>query len=242
VRLDDNCGFGAASNAGVAAASAAAVVLLNPDTDLVDGSLLDLAALAVRRRALCGPELLNDDLSRQPSASPMPGGWEVCVDSVLPAALMPRPLRERCEPWRASRCVEVGWLTGACVAAPRDILLELGPFDETIEMYAEDMDLGLRARQRGVPSLFAPDVARIIHLGERSTAVRFADHGLGQKIRNRRLVTRRRRGRRREYVDLVAQSAFHGTRYIGKRMLRRDAKREAAWLRSLSRDREAGVR
>jgi N-acetylglucosaminyl-diphospho-decaprenol L-rhamnosyltransferase len=239
VRLGENRGFGAGSNAGVAAANAASVVLLNPDTHLVDGSLLDLAALAVRRRALCGPELLNDDLSRQPSASPVPGGWEVCVDALFPAALMPRPLRELCEPWRARDCVEVGWLTGACIAAPRDLLLELGPFDESIEMYAEDLDLGLRARQRGVPSLFAPDVARVVHVGGRSAASRFPDAGLRLKVANRRIVTRRRLGRRREYADVAAQVAFHGSRWVAKRLLRRDVAREAAWLRTTFRS--AGV-
>src|SRR5437660_6169399 len=92
--LGENRGFGAASNAGVRAASREVVVLLNPDTRLVDGSLANLVGRAAGSRALWGPELLNEDGSRQPSASPPPAGWEVGVDALVPALLMPRPLRE----------------------------------------------------------------------------------------------------------------------------------------------------
>src|SRR5688572_15276175 len=57
--LGRNLGFGAACNVGVQTASGTCVVMLNPDTELVDASLDDLVAFALRRRALAGPRLLN---------------------------------------------------------------------------------------------------------------------------------------------------------------------------------------
>jgi GT2 family glycosyltransferase len=230
IRERENAGFGAASNAGVRAARSDVVVLLNPDTVLVDDSLLALARLARDRRALCGPRLVGGDGVSQPSASPPPGGWEVAVDALLPAAFMPPPLRERCEPSRAERCRKVGWLTGACVAAPRDILLRLGPFDEELHMYGEDLDLGLRARAAGIPVLFAPDVARIVHLGERSTTQRFGATKTALKISTRREVVRRRRGSRRELLDFGSQLVFYATRYAAKSALGRDGRWEREWL------------
>jgi N-acetylglucosaminyl-diphospho-decaprenol L-rhamnosyltransferase len=232
VSLGQNRGFGAAANTGVREAQYDAVVLLNPDSLLVDGSLADLAVLAGRRDALCGPELLNADGSRQPSASAPPGGWEVLVDALAPAAAMPTLLRVRCEPWRASRTIEVGWLTGACLAARRETLLALGPFDERLELYAEDLDLGLRARQAGIPSLFAPDVARVVHLGERSTSRRLGRARVERKLHARREVVRRRLGPRRERADFAAQAVFHAGRFAAKRLFGRPAEREAAWLRA----------
>src|SRR2546423_122027 len=83
------------------------------------------------------------------------------VNALFPAILLPRPLRFRCEPWRAPRTREVAWLTGACIAARRELLLELGPFDEKMHLFSEDMDLGMRARERRIRSVFAPDVARV---------------------------------------------------------------------------------
>ena len=232
VRLDENRGFGAANNVGVRAARHEAVALLNPDTELVDDSLLRLAALALRESALCGPELLRENMTRQPSASALPAGWEIGLSSVFPAALMPRPLRLHCEPWRAERVVEVGWLTGACVAAPRPVLLELGPFDESIHLYGEDMDLGLRARSAGIRSLYAPDVARVVHFGDRSAAKRFADAGLAMSFMMRRRVVRQRLGRARERYDSFAMLTFLATRYVAKELFGRDGGHERACLRA----------
>ncbi len=230
VALTENVGFGAAANRGVREASNEAVVLLNPDTLLVDDSLLELAELALAKRAICGPELLSEDGTRQPSASPVPAGWEVGLDAIVPAKLLPGRLRARCEPWRADSTRTVGWLTGASVAASRELLLELGPFAEDLHLYAEDLDLGVRAARSGVPSLFAPDVARIIHLGERSARQRFADRGARLKCTNRRRIVRRELGRGRERYDFATQAWFHVSRYLGKSLLRRNTVRERQWL------------
>lgn len=226
LELGENRGFGPACNVGVREARHEVVVLLNPDARLPDPSLENLAELARVTGALCGPELVNADGSRQPSASALPGGWEVALDGLFPAALMPRPLRLRCEPWRARSRTEVGWLTGACIAAARAVLLELGPFDENLELYGEDLDLGLRARRAGVPSLYAPEVARVIHLGERSTGRRLGERRAERKLASRRQVVARQLGGRRERLDFAGQAAFHLTRFLAKRLLARAAEPE----------------
>ena len=234
VQLESNRGFGAANNVGVRRASTDVVVMLNPDTLLVDGSLSDLAGLARSTGALCGPRLLNDDGTVQPSASPMPGGWESALRALLPTPAMPNRLRVRSEPWRSTSCERVGWLTGACIAARRDVLLELGPFDERIELYGEDLDLCLRAAARGIGRVFAPDVARVVHSGGRAASRRYEDAGLGEKIATRNAVVRLRLGERRSIVDQTSEVVFHASRYGLKRLLGKSTEREAAWLRSRS--------
>jgi N-acetylglucosaminyl-diphospho-decaprenol L-rhamnosyltransferase len=234
IRLDDNRGFGAAANVGVREASFDAVVLLNPDSLLVDDSLIELARLALAEQAICGPELLNPDGSRQPSASAKHAGWEGATLAMFPAGALPRRVRVPCEPWRARGRTEVGWLTGACVAAPKQLLTRFGPFDESLGLYGEDMDLGLRARRAGVRSIYAPDVARLIHVGERSTTKRFGEARTARKLANRRLVVRRLLGPAREHADYAAQLLFHASRYAAKSALRRDADRERRWLEAVS--------
>jgi N-acetylglucosaminyl-diphospho-decaprenol L-rhamnosyltransferase len=232
ISLSENVGFGAANNVGVAAARYDVVIMLNPDTVLLDGSLRSLAALARRTGALCGPRVLNDDGSVQPSASTKPGGWQELVAALVPARLVPASLASRISPWRGERRREVAWLTGCCIAAPRRTLNELGPFDEEIHLYCEDLDLGLRAHERRIRSLFAPDAARIIHLGDRSAAKRFSDRGLAEIAQNRRLVVRARLGARRERLDFIIQLLGNLVRLGAKRLLRRNAERERAWLRT----------
>ncbi|MGH2961491.1 MAG: glycosyltransferase, partial [Solirubrobacterales bacterium] len=162
IGMERNAGFGVASNAGVEGAGHPAVVMLNPDTELLDAGLDELVRISVERRALAGPRLLNADLSVQPSASGPPEGVWPWLGAVVPGAVQPAALKARTEPWRLERPTRVAWLTGACVAGPREVLRSLGPFDPAIHMYAEDMDLGLRAARSGVDSWFCPDACRVV--------------------------------------------------------------------------------
>jgi GT2 family glycosyltransferase len=128
----------------------------------------------------------------------------------------------------------VAWLTGACIAAPRDVLVALGPFDRAIHMYAEDMDLCLRARQAGVPSVFRPEVSTVIHHGKASSSQAYADLGRSEAARNGRAVLRRAYGRRRETLAWAAERVNVGIRARAKALLGRDASWErlvAAGLR-----------
>jgi N-acetylglucosaminyl-diphospho-decaprenol L-rhamnosyltransferase len=229
IGLERNVGFGAATNSGVEAARHEGVVLLNPDTILVDASLGDLVAVALRRGALAGPRLRDADGSIQPSASGPPVGVWPWIGAVVPGALQPSPLRRRTEPWRLERTIRVAWLTAACVAAPRTALRRLGPFDPAIHLYAEDMDLGLRAARSGVPSWFCPDVCRIIHRGGGSAMLAPGDRE-SSVASNRRAVLRRAYGERRERWAWLAYRLNLRVRLTAKRALGRDAGREQAAL------------
>jgi len=140
----DNPGFGAASNAGLGLAAHDVTVLLNPDCELLDGSLDALAELAREHPgALHAPRLLNADGSVQDSAHPLPGTPGALLAAALPPALAPRALRDRLEPWRGSRAHTVGWAIGACLAAPTAALRALGPFDTACVFEGEHTLLGL---------------------------------------------------------------------------------------------------
>jgi N-acetylglucosaminyl-diphospho-decaprenol L-rhamnosyltransferase len=239
IALDRNAGFGTAANAGTEAARHEAVVLLNPDAALVDSSLERLVEVALSRNILAGPRLLNPDGSAQPSASGPPVGVWPWVGALIPGALQPRFVRARTEPWRLETSTRVAWLTGACVAAPRSLLRELGPFDATIHLYGEDMDLGLRAARAGVESWFCPDVSTVVHRGGASAAALDAEDREYRVAANRRAVLARAYGRRRETAAWLAQRTNLRLRVLSKRALGRDADREAVTLRAARRARAA---
>jgi GT2 family glycosyltransferase len=223
IALERNHGFGAACNIGVEASGAPHTALLNPDCELADSALPELAALAARRGGLAGPRLLNPDGSIQPSASGPPTGIWPWVGAVIPGRLQPAPLLQRTEPWRLERTARVAWLTGACVAGARDVLLTLGPFDPAIHMYSEDMDLGLRAADRGIESYFCPDVCRVVHNGGASTSIAFPHGAHRLAARNRRVVVRRAYGARRERWGWLAQRVNLRLRVTAKGLAGRDA-------------------
>ena len=240
IGLERNVGFGPANNIGVRAARTEVVTLLNPDTLAVDASLAELASVASRERALFGPRLLHAEGSPQISAFPPLAGWEAGLISIVAGALLPKGLRTRCEPWRYEERLRVGWLSAACLSARRSLLLELGPFDERLALYGEDTDLGLRAARSGIPSVFAPDVARVVHLGSRSGSQAFEDRGARRKIDARRWIVRSRMGRARAAYDMSTQLLTHFTRWLAKRLLGREAEADARWLRAAAASIRAG--
>jgi len=56
-----------------------------------------------------------------------------------------------------SRIEDVGAVSGAAFAMPRDLFVELGGFDAEMFLYMEDTDLSLRARLAGRRCLLVPD-------------------------------------------------------------------------------------
>ncbi len=225
-RLESNRGFGAASNLGVGVSESDAVVLLNPDTELLDDGLPRLATFALEHECLVGPRLLNPDLSVQPSASGSPVGTWPWIGALVPGRLQPHFARLRSEPWRLGSRAPVAWLSAACVAAPRRLLLRLGPFDPAIHLYAEDMDLGLRAGAIGVRSWICPELAQVIHRRRGSTARRWPDGPELEAAINRRAVVRRAYGSKAEHRAWLAQRLNLRLRVSAKRVLRLDAEKE----------------
>jgi N-acetylglucosaminyl-diphospho-decaprenol L-rhamnosyltransferase len=225
-RLGSNRGFGAAANVGVRATRAQNVVLLNPDTQLVDTGLPRLAAFAQARCCLAGPRLLNPDGSVQPSAGGRAVGPWPWVGALAPGALQPKSWQRRTEPWRLGSATPVTWLSGACIAAPRSLLSELGPFDPAIHLYAEDLDLGLRASRNGIPSFLCPELARVVHRRRGSTERRWEEGPERIAAGNRRAVLRRAYGPSAERRAWWALRANLRLRALSKRVLRRDPRVE----------------
>ncbi len=200
-----NPGYGAACNAGVAAATGECCILLNPDTRLIDHGLLTLAQVAVSEPVILAPRLLNTDGTVQRSAHPVPGRLDSLLAAFIPPRLIPGPMGTRLEPFRASSPLEVGWAIGACLVASTELLRALGPFDPSVFLYGEDMDLCLRARAAGIPVVYRPDVS-VIHEGGHSTEPALPEpRRLEMQAKRRREVIDARLGPGALAVDDAAQ-------------------------------------
>ncbi len=235
LELGGNPGFGAANNAGVARARHPVTVLLNPDCELLDASLVQLVARAGDGR-LWVPRLLNPDGSVQRSAHPLPGTAGALLPAFVHPPLLPEPLRERVEPYRAERPRSVGWAIAACVAARTDVLRRLGPFDARQFLFFEDMDLCLRARTAGIPTMLDPRV-RVRHLGGHATGPAYAGEPHELLARRRREVITANRGRTAAALDDLAQALTFAIRVSARGALGRRSDRERAQLAALVRTR-----
>ena len=233
--LDTNPGFGAANVAGLERVRHDVTVLLNPDVEPLEATALPaLAALARAHDALHAPGLRNADDSVQRSAHPRPGTLGALLPALLPPRVLPRAVRERAEPWRARGPRTVGWAIAAALAARTSTLRALGPFDPSAFLFFEDLDLALRARAAGVPTVLHPQLA-LRHVGATSTGPAFGGEPHGLLARRRREVIGARLGPRALALDDAAQALTFATRALA----RRDGRRERAQLAALRAARRA---
>ncbi len=235
VALPENIGFGRACNAGMAEVRAEITALVNPDVELLDDSLLLLAAQARRRDApdrLLAPVVVLPDGSRQDSVHPVPGSWPELARALIPPALLPGRAGAALAPWRARSPRRVGWAVGCAVVARTETLLRLGPFDERIFMYGEDLELGLRAARGGVQTWFWP-AARVLHARAHATAAAFGGEPFELLARTRHEAVARQLGTRRAALDDAAQATTFASRAVLKRLLGRSSERERRQLRAL---------
>lgn len=242
VALDENIGFGRANNRGLAEVSEPVAVLVNPDVELLDDSVRELATQAASGgKRLLAPLVLYPDGRRQDTVHPMPASAADLVRALVPDALVPGRARMWLSPWRSPEPRRVGWAVGCALAARTDTLRALGPFDEGIFLYGEDMELGLRAGAAGVETWFWP-AARVRHHRAHASAVAFGGEPFERLARARHDVVRMRLGGRRAALDDALQALTFASRIVAKGLLRKPAQRERAQLRAMLAVRRGGAR
>ena len=120
------------------------------------------------------------------------------------------------------------------MAARTGTLRRLGPFDPRQFLFFEDMDLCLRARAAGVPTVLDPSV-RLRHLGGHATRRAYAGEPHELLARRRREVVQHNRGSAARALDDAAQALTFASRAAARRATRREADREQAQLTALLR-------
>ena len=82
-----------------------------------------------------------------------------------------------------SEICQTGFVTGCCILASLQTINKLGGFDNVFNMYAEDVDLCLRAKEVGIFSFFVPQ-AKVYHKISASTGGEFSLRKLKRKLQS----------------------------------------------------------
>jgi GT2 family glycosyltransferase len=159
--LGENKGFSAAVNAGIRVSRAEYVALLNNDTETDPGWLEGLvqAAQAHPEAGTFASKLVDFDDRRV-----LDGAGDALRRSGLPYRLGHGELDR-------GQYDEAGFVFSACAAAAlykRDMLDDVGVFDEDFFAYCEDGDLSFRAQLAGYRCLYVPN-AVVYHVGSASS-------------------------------------------------------------------------
>jgi N-acetylglucosaminyl-diphospho-decaprenol L-rhamnosyltransferase len=225
-------GFGRAANQGLRHAQGSFLLFLNPDTAVPAGAL-DAAVKIVELHpevGVVGVGLHDGDGNVQPSC-----GQFLSLRSLIDGNLRPAQGKgpvlktdSRGVLWTLPKQNEVDWVMGAFMVGRREVLATMGGFDEDYFLYAEDMDLCYRLRQRGYTVLFCPEVT-VTHLGNRSGARKWAERRESEIVRSEVLFLRKHYG----------QGSALGFRLLGGSLFL--CKSMMAWLRSWTRGTECLV-
>ena len=150
VRNHTNLGFARAVNQALALTAAPLVLLLNPDAVLMHDTLDHLrAALVDPKVAIAGGRLLQEDGRDQQPWWPFPSAGGTWLE-----AFMLRRSTWKPNPNMTVR--DVDFVVGACVLMRRDVVRQLGGFDERFWLYGEEADLCKRVQNAGFRVRFVP--------------------------------------------------------------------------------------
>jgi GT2 family glycosyltransferase/glycosyltransferase involved in cell wall biosynthesis len=236
-----NLGFGRGSNLGLEHVTEPVTVFVNPDVELIDDSLRDLADASLGpggESRLLAPRVLYPDGSRQDSVHPAPGTIAELARVLLAPDTTPGRLGVALAPWRSQRPLLVGWAVGCAVGGRTETLRRLGPFSDQIFLFGEDLELGLRAASEGVQTWFWP-AARVLHARAHTTARVYGGEPFERLALARHRAIALGAGERVARRDDLTQAALFAGRIAVKRALGRDADRERSQLRAALRARAA---
>lgn len=152
-------GFGRAANLGALSSKQEFVVFVNPDCRPSAADLEALVSGLARDPASAShaATMTGHDGSIEAGV----GGWEPSLRRLTVHALgLGSVFREAglfAAPRPGQRCA-VDWTTGACMAVRTEGFRELGGFDETFYVYAEDVSFGRSARLAGLRTRLREDV------------------------------------------------------------------------------------
>jgi GT2 family glycosyltransferase len=163
-----NLGFAAGVNYAAKQTNADFILLLNPDTVILDQAIDVIVefARANPHYGLYGGRTLKPDGSLEPSSCwGLPSLWSMGMFACGLTTLAPRNRwldPESLGSWQRDTVREVGVITGCFLLARRSAWEQLGGFDERYFMYGEDVDLAIRAHAAGFRPVICPD-ARLVH-------------------------------------------------------------------------------
>jgi hypothetical protein len=168
----DNAGFTKANNQAIKQSQGRYIMLLNPDTEIIDNAL-DKMIKFFGTRPDCGAlgcKLLNTDGSLQRSCKTFPSLDVILYNSLFLDSLFPKSRlfgKYFMTWWDFNDVREVDQPMGSALMIRKDVLDKAGLFDENIFIWFDEVDLCYRIKKAGYKIYFTPE-ARIKHHLSRS--------------------------------------------------------------------------
>ncbi len=166
-----NRGFAYGNNRGLEQADARYLLLLNPDTEVIDGTFGELVELLDARPqvGLVGVRQVTADGMLWPTIRRFPSVTRALGEALFSERWPIHPAwgGERVLDWTAyEREQECDWTSGSFMLARREALLSAGLLDERFFIYSEEPDLCLRIKRAGWQVHHLPQMTIVHHAGK----------------------------------------------------------------------------
>lgn len=223
IRSAINLGFAAGNNAAFERARGRHVILLNPDT-LLDRDALERAIAHMDGDpsvGMAGGRLLNRGGTEEPAARQFPS---LLNDFLALSGLAARFPHSRLfgrfdRTWApVEQAADVDWVPGAFAIVRREVLAQVGHFDERFFLYYEEVDLCRRIKAAGWRIRYWPDIV-VHHWGGESSKT-LTDHTISSsgsqlvlwRMRSALLYYRKQHGRLAAWAAAQLEIGWHAMR------------------------------
>mgnify|MGYP000846362706 FL=1 len=176
IACETNVGFTAGNNLAMRRCEGRYLLLLNPDTEIVEDALSSMMDYMERHPDIgaLGPQLRYPDGSVQSSRRRFPTLAMAFMESTLLEQWLPdnrwaRAYRFADAP--ADVIQPVDWVTGACMLVRRKAVERVGLMDEDLFMYSEELDWCRRLADDGWRVIYYPCAVVVHHEGRSAEQV-----------------------------------------------------------------------
>lgn len=170
--LEYNSGFSIANNYAMERSEGEFILLLNPDTLLIENSLKVMVDYMKNHPAVgaVGPIVEDPKGNLHLNVSRFPDLKLMLLDALyLQDAFKRYSLTDdQRKSITSNNPFEVDWVSGGCIMIRRSIYNEIGGLDEQYHLFSEDVDWCLRIKEGGW-NIFCLPNTKIIHIGGTST-------------------------------------------------------------------------
>lgn len=169
-----NIGFAAANNLGYKSSQGEFIILLNSDAFVENEGIARALEKMEENKSigLAGVKLIGENGEWQPSARTFPG---IMTDFYTISGLSGKYPQSRIfgkfdlTYLDQNEEIVCDWVPGAFSIIRRNVIDEVGFFDERFFLYFEEVDLCKRIKEAGYKIVYWPDI-RVIHIGGGSTS------------------------------------------------------------------------
>lgn len=221
---EENKGFSRANNDAIAYASGEYLLFLNPDTYIFDSCLEQLVYFckSAKNIGAVTPKLwIDKEKTFMMPPADMPGILHKTISSSFPSAYWRCWIKKALTFWNAKTPLKIKAVSGAFILTKKQVMENIGNFDERFPLYFEDSDLCRRITKAGFKLFYYPESEAVHYYNQSAQS--------SEKAINKFIVSEKLYMQKYYHPVLLGGSSFLSKLHIEKRFSLKDQNAFTPW-------------